>query len=61
MGKVRIVGDMTVDVKTGKNAKLKTILVETGFGGSDKKYLDRPDFKAKDLAEAVDIILKGRE
>ncbi|MCR5647704.1 MAG: HAD-IIIA family hydrolase [Acholeplasmatales bacterium] len=55
------VGDMTVDVKTGKNAKLKTILVETGFGGSDKKYLDRPDFKAKDLAEAVDIILKGRE
>ena len=55
------VGDMTVDIKTGKNAKLKTILVETGFGGSDKKFLDKPDYKAKDFSEAVNIILEGRK
>ena len=55
------VGDMTVDIKTGKNAKLKTILVETGFGGSDKKFPDKPDYKAKDFSEAVNIILEGRK
>ena len=55
------IGDMTTDIKTGKNANMKTILVLTGFAGKDKKYLDKPDFKAKDLSEAVDIILKGRK
>lgn len=52
------VGDMTVDIQTGKNAGMKTILVKTGFAGSDKKYNVKPDFIAKDLKKATEIILK---
>lgn len=54
-----MIGDMTIDVMTGKNANLKTVLLETGFNGEDKKYDVLPDFKAKNFKEAIDIILKG--
>ncbi|MCR4328859.1 MAG: HAD family hydrolase [Patescibacteria group bacterium] len=52
------VGDATLDILTGKNAGVTTILVETGYGGSDKKHEVTPDFTAKDLSHAVKIIEK---
>ncbi len=53
-----IIGDSTRDILTGKRAKLKTILLKTGYAGQDGKYNVKPDFIAKDLNEAVKIIKK---
>lgn len=53
-----IVGDSTIDIKTGENCGLKTILVKTGLGGNDKKYNIHPDYVVSDLHEAVKIILR---
>jgi len=52
------VGDMTGDVLAGKRAGCRTVLVATGFGGTDKEYDVSPDLRAADLAEAVEIILR---
>jgi len=62
--KTWFIGDSIVDVQTGKNAKLKTILV---FSGREKRRNQKdwsvnPDFIAKNLSEAVDTVLKtGRK
>lgn len=53
-----IVGDMTMDIQTGRNAGLHTALVQTGMAGSDKKYDAEPEIIGKDLLEAVERILK---
>ena len=53
-----IIGDRTVDIKTGKNIKLKTVLVKTGYAGNDNKYKSVPDFIFKDLNSAINNILK---
>lgn len=52
-----MIGDTTIDILTGKNAGLKTILVETGKGGKDGKYRVQADFIAKDLLAAAEWIL----
>ena len=52
-----MVGDKTQDVQTGKNARCRTILVETGYGGGDELHKVQPDYKAKDLKDAAKIIL----
>ncbi|HEY5892378.1 MAG TPA: HAD family hydrolase [Chthoniobacterales bacterium] len=49
-----VIGDKAIDVECGKNAGLRTILVETGYG---KQANCMPDFRAKTLAEAVTWIL----
>jgi phosphoglycolate phosphatase-like HAD superfamily hydrolase len=54
-----LVGDTTGDILTGQRAKLKTILVKTGYAGKDKKFDINPDFVAKNLNEAVNIIKKN--
>ena len=54
-----LVGDKTVDLMTGRNAGCRTILVGTGYGGSDCLHEVMPDFRAKDLAEAAGIILSS--
>lgn len=54
-----MVGDTTIDIQTGKNASLKTILVLTGNAGKDRKYDVHPDIVAKDVLEAVTIILQN--
>ena len=54
-----MVGDTTIDIETGKNAGLKTVLVLTGEAGADGKYNVQPDIKAKDVLEAVTIILQN--
>lgn len=51
------IGDTTVDVQTGKNAGLKTVLVRTGKGGSDMKFDVTPDFVFDNLKDAVDYII----
>ncbi len=54
-----MVGDRTVDIKTAKNAGVKSIAVRTGYSLKDKKFKIEPDCWADDLADAVDIIKKG--
>lgn len=55
-----MIGDTTVDIQTGINAKLKTALVLTGEAGKDRKCNVQPDIVANDLSEAIDLILKER-
>lgn len=55
-----MVGDTTVDVMTGINAQMKSILLMTGEAGLDGKYDVKPDFVCRDLMDAVNrIILTG--
>ena len=51
------IGDTTMDIKTGMNAGTKTILVNTGEAGLDKKYNVVPDYNFENLLQAVDFIL----
>lgn len=51
------IGDTTIDIQTGKNAGMKTVLVETGEAGKDGKYDVLPDYIASDLLSAVHYIL----
>ncbi len=55
------IGDTTVDIQTGKNAGMKTILVLTGEAGLDNKYEVKSDFVADNLLDAVNYILKKGE
>ena len=52
-----MIGDTTIDIQTGKNAGLRTVLLQTGQAGGDNKFQVTPDIKAKNLLEAVDTIL----
>jgi len=54
-----MVGDTTSDIRAGKNAGLRTILVRTGYAGLDGKYSDEPDYVMPDYSAAVDWILRG--
>lgn len=56
-----LVGDKTGDILAGEKAGIKTILVETGYGGGDGKYPMRPDYVTKNLMGAVKIILKSQD
>lgn len=51
------IGDTTTDIKTGMNAGMKTVLVQTGEAGKDGKYHVTPDYIANNLMEAVLYIL----
>lgn len=51
------IGDTTMDIQTGKNAGMGTILVQTGEAGKDGKYDVKPDYVAHDLIDAVTYIL----
>lgn len=50
------VGDSTIDIQTGINAGMATILVCTGNGGKDNKYDAKPDFVISHLDELPMII-----
>lgn len=52
------IGDKTSDILAGKNAGCKTILVKTGYGGSDGAYEVEPDMTLDDLSAAIDHLLK---
>jgi len=52
-----IIGDKTIDMETGFNAKIKTALVLTGYGQKAVRELKRkPDVIAETLLEAVKSI-----
>ncbi len=59
VSKSYMIGDTTRDIMTGVNANLHTILVKTGEAGEDGKYKVKAEHEAKNLKEAVEIILKG--
>jgi D-glycero-D-manno-heptose 1,7-bisphosphate phosphatase len=52
-----LVGDATGDILAGRRAGCRTILVSTGFGGTDGRYTVEPDLQVSDLSEAVARIL----
>lgn len=56
-GRSWMIGDTTADIQTARNAGLKSILVETGYGGLDEKHWVVPDFIVPDLAAGVALIL----
>jgi histidinol-phosphate phosphatase family protein len=56
-----LIGDTTTDIQTAKNAGLRSILVETGHGGRDKRFAVVPDFVFPALNDAVQRILLERE
>jgi mannose-1-phosphate guanylyltransferase / phosphomannomutase len=56
-----MVGDQTVDVQTGINAGCRTIMVKTGYAGSDRKYSCRPDAVVDTLSDAVESILSHHQ
>jgi D-glycero-D-manno-heptose 1,7-bisphosphate phosphatase len=49
------IGDKASDIGCGRNAGVRTILVETGYGASEKN--SGPDWIARDIAHAAQIIL----
>jgi D-glycero-D-manno-heptose 1,7-bisphosphate phosphatase len=58
-----MIGDKYDDIKFGKNAGLKTILVQTGYGKTEfmenrKNWKVKPDFIVPNLKVAVDVIEK---
>ena len=54
------VGDTTMDIQTGINAGMKTILVKTGQQGLDGKYNVKPDYVVDGLDEIINIV-EGRD
>lgn len=53
-----IIGDKTLDIGTGFNANIKTVLVLTGYGKNEiKKLARKPDLIAENLLEAVKWII----
>ena len=57
-----VVGDRYSDIEMGHRLDLRSILVETGYGLGEKKYVlpkkkRQPDYIARDLLEAVSWIL----
>ena len=54
-----LIGDKASDIGCGQNAGVRTILVQTGYGAGEKNC--RADWVTRDIAGAVDIILKENE
>jgi len=53
-----VVGDSFRDIDAAKNTGIRSVLVQTGHAGRDGNNDISPNFFAKDLSEAVDMILK---
>lgn len=54
-----IIGDTTGDIKTGLNAGLHTVLVNTGEAGNDNKFKAAvPEYIVENLYEGVKLILQ---
>lgn len=52
-----MIGDTTMDIKTGINAGVHTILVRTGMAGEDGRYEVAAEFSADTLLDAVSYIV----
>lgn len=53
-----VIGDSAVDIETGANSSMKTILIESQSVPDPSSLETKPDFVVKDLLEAAEIILK---
>lgn len=51
------IGDKASDIECGRNAGVRTVLVQTGYGGHQSDT--RADWIARDLTQAAEIILKS--
>jgi len=62
-----MVGDKALDVETGKRAKIRSVLVETGYGKAERAKLAAlgpeasPDLVASDLEAAVPPLIEAFE
>ena len=56
LAKSFFIGDKASDIECGRNAGARTILVQTGYGAGENKCA--PDFTAKDVAQAAEMILR---
>ena len=54
-----IIGDMTSDIELGKRAGLKTMLVRTGYAGTDGRFEVQPDHTEENILTAVRKILEN--
>ena len=54
------VGDTTMDIQTGINAGMQTVLVKTGEAGKDRKFDAIPTAVKENMSEVVDYILKSK-
>lgn len=61
MKKSWMVGDSTRDILAGTTAGCKTILVKTGFAGSDNKYEVNPNYVCNDILDAAELIAEKEE
>ena len=52
------IGDKAADIECGRRAGMRTILVMTGYGAQQDC---RPDLRAKDVVEAVAMVLAEKE
>jgi D-glycero-D-manno-heptose 1,7-bisphosphate phosphatase len=52
------IGDKASDIECGRNAGVRTILVQTGYGAHETQC--SPDRVARDLADAAEIILGAK-
>ena len=57
LSKCYFVGDSTVDILTGINAGMKTILVRTGNKGEDNRFDVQPDYVVDSLEDVFDVII----
>ena len=56
-----LIGDTYMDILTGKNASVKTILLKSGAEDKFIKYKCEPDYITDDIIGAIRIILKGEK
>jgi D-glycero-D-manno-heptose 1,7-bisphosphate phosphatase len=64
MGRSFVVGDRLIDIQMARNANLKCVLINTGYGRGEIEHLlprsaVAPDLVAADLLEAVKWILES--
>jgi histidinol-phosphate phosphatase family protein len=54
-----MVGDTTSDIEAGRRAGVRTMLLRTGYAGTDYNHVVRADYTAPNLLDAIDWILDG--
>lgn len=52
------IGDSIVDLETAKNAKLKSIIVKSGYGNYDEINKVKPDYMVNEFKDLVSLLIK---